>query len=563
MKNNDLNLLILQELIRIANEVFARMVIKFGTYTAAELAKLKDGKGNDITISFAEPDKIYHIEVGSFKCSFPENRIFYLVWQFESECGIKQKDKARFTRVEEKEVVCEFKMQITKEQTKIAKMVGNDPCRPVMNYIHIDHYNSALIATNGRIMKEYKVDIESVDIPEGLNLYIEPKHIKELVGSCSVCVRKDGDKTITEITNEQGKVFVCDYSDKYPNYRSVYPKLSKDGYIKVRKNELKSVSSFVKSVKKNKYNDTFTLETISGERKMYLSYEDIDFAQSKEIIIELEEPAKIDIRLGLKAVEVLPMLSGWTGGLWLVSPCNSVVFDDKEAVAGIVMPACIDNAIYPKKMELNINAYERFEALSEAKEKKENNLPALYVASGNDVVAFVSALSDAIKSISDTFYKGQIKEALERLKKLSELSGIPMEEIISETECKEIKEEPSWRIEEVMQPEVLPEAYKGIEKIPNYSGIVFPFPRLLRCMDAHTAQPYRKVHIGSICNVMLSIHCLRRYSAKFSSVTVGFPIAHCRRLRKKGNHRIRDGTIKNDRRIMIEIINNELNYRRE
>lgn len=556
MKDNDLNLLILQELIRIANEVFARMVIKLGTYTAAELAKLKDGKGNDITISFAEPDKIYRIEVDSFKCSFPENRIFYLVWQFESECGIKQKDKARFTRVEEKEVVCEFKMQITKEQTKIAKMVGNDHCRPVMNYIHIDPYNSALIATNGRIMKEYKAHIESCgDIPEGLNLYIEPKHIKELVGNCSVCVKKENDiETITEITNEQGKVFVCDYSGKYPNYRSVYPKLSKDGYIKVRKNELKSVSSFVKSVKKNKYNDIFTLETISGERKMYLSYEDIDFAQSKGIIVELEEPAKIDIRLGLKAVEVLPILSGWVGGMWLVSPCNAVVFDDKEAVAGLVMPTCIDNAIYPGRMELNVNAYERLEALSEAKYKKENNLPALYVASENDVVEFVFALSDAIKSISDTFYKEQIKETLERLKKLSELSGIPMDEIIP-TECKEIKEEPLVRIEEVMQPEVLPEAYKGVDRLPYYRDIVSQFPRLLRCMDAHAAQPYRQVHIGSICNVMLSLHCLRRRSAKFSSLTEGLSIANCRRLRKKGNHRIRDGTIKNDSLIMIEIIN--------
>lgn len=555
MKDNDLNLLILQELIRIANEVFASMVIKLGTYTAAELAKLKDGKGNDITISFAEPDKIYRIEVDSFKCSFPENRIFYLVWQFESECGIKQKDKARFTRVEEKEVVCEFKMRITKEQTKLAKMVGNDPCRPVMNYIHLDHCNKSIVATNGRIMKEYKVDIESVDIPEGLNLYIEPKHIKELVGSCSVCVKKENDiETITEITNEQGKVFVCDYSGKYPNYRRVYPKLSKDGYIKVRKNELKSVSAFVQSVKKNKYNDTFTLETISGERKIYLSYEDIDFAQSKVIIVELEEPAKIDIRLGLKADVVIPMLSGWTGGLWLVSPCNAVVFDDKEAVAGLVMPACIDNAIYPGRMELNVNAYELLEALSEAKYIKENNLPALYVASENDVVAFVSALSDAIKSISDTFYKEQIKETLERLKKLSELSGIPMDEIIP-TECKEIKEEPSVRIEEVMQPEVLPEAYKGVERLPYYRDVAFPFPRLLRCMDAHAAQPYRQSHIGSICNVMLSLHCLRRRSAKFSSLTEGLSIAYCRRLRKKGNHRIRDGTIKNDSRIMIEIIN--------
>lgn len=555
MKDNDLNLLILHELVRIANEVFAHMEIKPGTYTAAELAKGKNCKGNNIVRSFAEPDKIYHIEAGSFKCSFPENRIFDLVWKFESECGIKQKNKARFTHVEEKEVVCEFKMQITKEQTKLAKMVGNDPCRPVMNYIHLDPFNSALVATNGRIMKEYKAHIESCgDIPEGLNLYIEPKHIKELVGVCSVCVKKENDiETITEITNEQGKVFVCDYSGKYPNYRSVYPKLAKDGYIRIKKSELKSVSAFVKSVKKNKYNDTFTLETISGERKMYLSYEDMDFAQSNGIIVELEEPSKIDIRLGLKAVEVLQMLSGWTGGMWLVSPCNSVVFDDKEAVACLVMPAYIDDAIYPDKMDLNINAYERLEALSDAKEK---NLPSLYVASENDVIAFVSALSDAIKSISDTFYKEQIKDALERLKRLSELSGIPIKEIISEIECNVIKEEPSGQIEEVMQPEYSQVALQERETPPHYRGIALPMPYLLRCMDVHAAQPYIQAHIEVMCiHVAFSIHCLGILYAKISHGIFGLSITHCRRLHKKGNHRIRDGTIKNNRRIMIEIIN--------
>ncbi len=550
MKDNDLNLLILQELIRIANEVFARMVIKLGTYTAAELAKLKDGKGNDIIMSFAEPNKIYRIEVDSFKCSFPENRIFYLVWQFESECGIKQKDKARFTRVEEKEVVCEFKMRITKEQTKLAKMVGDDPCRPVMNYIHIDPYNSAIIATNGRIMKEYKVDVESVDIPEGLNLYIEPKHIKELVGNCSVCVKKENDiETITEITNEQGKVFVCDYSGKYPNYRRVYPKLSKDGYIKIRKNELKYVSAFVKSVKKNKYNDIFTLETISGERKMYLSYEDIDFAQSKGIIVELEEPARIDIRLGLKAVEVLPMLSGWTGSLWLVSPCNAVVFDDKEAVAGLCMPAQIDNAIYPAKMECNINAYERLEALNgvEKKETKESakNLPTLYVASEKESVELVFALSDAIKSVAETFYQVQIKETLERLKTLSEIAGVPMETIISELSGNESKHLPG---QEVLQPEViaaeLPEVVKS--KLPSYyRDIVFPFPSMLRCRNVIRSQLYRPMEDASI-SAFVSVVMLWRLSAfeavKIRSGTFDLHPAHFRRLSKRGNHQIRDGT---------------------
>lgn len=49
MNEKEFNGLILAELVKIANDVFTNEIeIAPGTYTAAELAKLKDANGNEI-----------------------------------------------------------------------------------------------------------------------------------------------------------------------------------------------------------------------------------------------------------------------------------------------------------------------------------------------------------------------------------------------------------------------------------------------------------------------------------------------------------------------------------
>lgn len=53
MNEKEFNGLILAELVKIANDVFTNEIeIAPGTYTAAELAKLKDANGNEINICF-------------------------------------------------------------------------------------------------------------------------------------------------------------------------------------------------------------------------------------------------------------------------------------------------------------------------------------------------------------------------------------------------------------------------------------------------------------------------------------------------------------------------------
>nr|WP_302424326.1 hypothetical protein [Bacteroides intestinalis] len=239
MNEKEFNGLILAELVKIANDVFTNEIeIAPGTYTAAELAKLKDANGNEINIKYLCVDAKLNItdfrtvQINSFKCSFPVDQVFNLVWQFEKLIGTKQANKTRFTKIEEREnIVCSFDMWITKEHLNITKLVTKDSLRPAFNYIYLDPYKSALVASDGRTLKEYPVIIETSGLlPDGLKLFINPKHLKEMVGRCSVCVCSQEGGNITEITNDKKQTFICDFAGYFPNYRLVYPNLSKDGF---------------------------------------------------------------------------------------------------------------------------------------------------------------------------------------------------------------------------------------------------------------------------------------------------------------------------------------------
>lgn len=390
MNEKEFNGLILAELVKIANDVFTNEIeIAPGTYTAAELAKLKDANGNEINIKYLCVDAQLNItdfrtvQINSFKCSFPVDQVFNLVWQFEKLIGTKQANKTRFTKIEEREnIVCSFDIWITKEHLNITKLVTKDSLRPAFNYIYLDPYKSALVASDGRTLKEYPVIIETSGLlPDSLKLFINPKHLKEMVGRCSVCVCNQEGGNITEITNDKKQTFVCDFAGYFPNYRLVYPNLSKDGFIKIQKSELKAVASFVKEIAKRNKKSGFSLRTIAGENKVYLSYNDADSNGHKELCVTLEKAALIDIKLGFFALNVIPLLPGWTGGVWLVAPDRAVVFDDKMARIGVVMPAFINDSICPN-LKCNIKALDRAKAPiiteKEPVREPEKHLPVLY-----------------------------------------------------------------------------------------------------------------------------------------------------------------------------------------
>lgn len=545
MNEKEFNGLILAELVKIANDVFTNEIeIAPGTYTAAELAKLKDANGNEINIKYLCVDAKLNItdfrtvQINSFKCSFPVDQVFNLVWQFEKLIGTKQANKTRFTKIEEREnIVCSFDMWITKEHLNITKLVTKDPLRPVFNYIYLDPYKSALVASDGRTLKEYPVIIETSGLlPDGLKLFINPKHLKEMVGRCSVCVCNQEGGNITEITNDKKQTFVCDFAGYFPNYRLVYPNLSKDGFIKIQKSELKAVAGFVKEIAKRNKKSGFSLRTIARENKVYLSYNDADSNGHKELCVTLEKAALIDIKLGFFASNVIPLLSGWTGGVWLVAPDRAAVFDDKAARIGVVMPAFINDSICPN-LKCNIKALDRAKVPTipekESVREPEKHLPA-----------FVFALVALIDFISRWFYQDQINKALQRLTMLTELSGISLPELLTEP----VNEETNANEPEPITENEPVRAYTP-ELLYIDQPLVFPVPIFIHKHERTISPTVVPELLNRQCITLLFVsmmlpELLRRYvwgairpKANADELFWG----DFRRFHTKGNHRIRDG----------------------
>lgn len=557
MNEKEFNGLILAELVKIANDVFTNEIeIAPGTYTAAELAKLKDANGNEINIKYLCVDAKLNItdfrtvQINSFKCSFPVDQVFNLVWQFEKLIGTKQANKTRFTKIEEREnIVCSFDMWITKEHLNITKLVTKDSLRSAFNYIYLDPYKSALVASDGRTLKEYPVIIETSGLlPDGLKLFINPKHLKEMVGRCSVCVCSQEGGNITEITNDKKQTFICDFAGYFPNYRLVYPNLSKDGFIKIQKSELKAVAGFVKEIAKRNKKSGFLLRTIARENKVYLSYNDADSNGHKELCVTLEKAALIDIKLGFFASNVISLLSGWTGGVWLVAPDRAAVFDDKAARIGVVMPAFINDSICPN-LKCNIKALDRAKVPTipekESVREPEKHLPALYVDVQTKTPAFVFALVALIDFISRWFYQDQINKALQRLTMLTELSGISLPELLTEP----VNEETNANEPEPITENEPVRAYTP-ELLYIDQPLVFPVPIFIHKHERTISPTVVPELLNRQCITLLFVsmmlpELLRRYvwgairpKANADELFWG----DFRRFHTKGNHRIRDGT---------------------
>ena len=415
MNEKEFNGLILAELVKIANDVFTNEIeIAPGTYTAAELAKLKDANGNEINIKYLCVDAQLNItdfrtvQINSFKCSFPVDQVFNLVWQFEKLIGTKQANKTRFTKI--------------------------------------------------------------------------------------------------------------------------------------------AVASFVKEIAKRNKKSGFSLRTIAGENKVYLSYNDADSNGHKELCVTLEKAALIDIKLGFFALNVIPLLPGWTGGVWLVAPDRAVVFDDKMARIGVVMPAFINDSICPN-LKCNIKALDRAKAPiiteKEPVREPEKHLPALYVDAQTKTPAFVFALVALIDFISRWFYQDQINKALQRLTMLTELSGISLPELLTEP----VSEETNANVPEPITEDEPVRAYTP-ELLYIDRPLVFPVPIFIHKHEriiSRTVVPELLNHqcIALLFVSMMLPELLRRYvwgtirpKANADELFWG----DFRRFHTKGNHRIRDGT---------------------
>lgn len=294
MSDKEMNLAILNKLYEIAFAVWEKMakVADYGSYTASEIANMLNKEFN-FSNEQNEDEKVT-VSVGKYTCSFPLKNIFYFVSVFEKLASVGRNAK-QFVFEESGELLGKATFEVSKGMSELCKFVADDELRPVMNYIILDAANNCLVASDGKKLLSFpaKVLEYSGDLS---NFYICPKKF------ALMCKKmKKGEIYNVTATKESVNGKECNklefegitsnigYIGRYPNWKSVFPKVSDELALHFDKNAWNEIKKFCKVAKKNGAN-TISLHGLSGESKITLSYDDC----KRELAIENKLQYTID-----------------------------------------------------------------------------------------------------------------------------------------------------------------------------------------------------------------------------------------------------------------------------
>lgn len=346
MDTKEMNIAIYRAIASKANELFQRVKISAGTYSAKELAERKWGK-ECFRWKMENEDEEITISVGSFVCRFIASMVFTVLARFEKL--VPTKERIKFTRCEESKTVCRLSIRVSKEAATVAKFAakGNES-REVLRYVYFDAQRAVLVATNGKHLAVRPVSISNIEgeLPEkGFNIL--PKFLK--AGSYEIaCIRKAGE-LFTQTTNAAGETSLCHSEWRYPDYRSVIPESGKA----IRVLDVKNFSAFVKQAAKDK-NCKLCIEPKAGSGRIIISAVerwDENNVLSK-IEVELLHPATCTAVFGFEPSELLPALSGWTGELFLCKGRNCARLG--SSIGQTVVVYCETNGSYTPQISEEI-----------------------------------------------------------------------------------------------------------------------------------------------------------------------------------------------------------------
>lgn len=278
MSDKEMNLAILNKLYEIAFAVWEKMakVADYGSYTASEIANMLNKEFN-FSNEQNEDEKVT-VSVGTYTCSFPLKNIFYFVSVFEKLASVGRNAK-QFVFEESGELLGKATFEVSKGMSELCKFVADDELRPVMNYIILDAANNCLVASDGKKLLSFpaKVLEHSGDLS---NFYINPKKFAlmckkmkkgEIYNVTATKESVDG-KECNKLEFE-GITSNIGYIGRYPNWKSVFPKVSNELALHFDKNAWNEIKKFCKFAKKDGAN-TISLHGLSGESKITLSYDD-------------------------------------------------------------------------------------------------------------------------------------------------------------------------------------------------------------------------------------------------------------------------------------------------
>lgn len=329
MNEKDFNRAVVAELAKVANDYFAALDIPEGTYTAAELANGKKGKDK---IKMSAPDEVREarqiVSVGAFRCEFPNERVFELLYKFERLAGVGQKEKTRFVRTgEPTNAVCSFVADFgPKGVMWMAGHVRKDSARPALCHACLNPERGELVATDGQILSIAPVAVSDLsgELPaEPLMFNVEM--IKNLKGKCRITAKADG---LTAV-DASGNTYTNSYDvARYVNYLSVIPNVAGELYARISKSDAKKVIAFVKAAKQHAHFINIDIEANGG--KMIVSDNDFGLSSSSVEIALVKSPST-DIHVTFVSSELLN-IKNWTGGVWFgTSSTRPAIFDAEGA----------------------------------------------------------------------------------------------------------------------------------------------------------------------------------------------------------------------------------------
>lgn len=294
MSDKEMNLAILNKLYEIAFAVWEKMakVADYGSYTASEIANMLNKEFN-FSNEQNEDEKIT-VSVGTYTCSFPLKNIFYFVSVFEKLASVGRNAK-QFVFEESGELLGKATFEVSKGMSELCKFITDDELRPVMNYIILDAANNCLVASDGHKLLSFptKVLEHSGDLS---NFYISPKKFALMCKKMKkgeiynvTATKESVDGNERNKLEFEGITSNIGYIGRYPNWKSVFPKVSNELALHFDKNAWNEIKKFCKVAKKDGAN-TISLHGLSGESKITLSYDDC----KRELAIENKLQHTID-----------------------------------------------------------------------------------------------------------------------------------------------------------------------------------------------------------------------------------------------------------------------------
>ena len=295
MSDKEMNFAILNKLYEVAFSVWEKMakVADYGSYTASEITKMLDKEfcfSNE-----QDKDEKVTVSVGTYICSFPLKYVFYYVSVFEKLASIGRNAR-QFVFEESGELFSKVTFEVSKGMSELCKFVADDDLRPVMNYIILDAANNCLVASDGKKLLSFptKVLEHSGDLS---NFYICPKKFalmckkmkKGEIYSVTATKESVNGKECNKLEFD-GIVSNIGHIGRYPNWKSVFPKVSNELALHFDKNAWNEIKKFCKVAKKDGAN-TISLHGLSGESEITLSYDDC----KRELAIENKLQHTIEI----------------------------------------------------------------------------------------------------------------------------------------------------------------------------------------------------------------------------------------------------------------------------